>query len=435
MAAATAGDGMAFFLIDGATQLTQIGGGGGSLGYAQSLALDEPGIRGGVLGLGLDAFGNYYNDEEGRGTGCPPALKPPFPTAVVPNVVTLRGPGDLDVGYCYLGSTTETSHPPPVPESTLPRSLRAERLELAERRVRITVQPTTGSVAPRIIVEMDFHDGTGLQTVLNLPAPPNLPATYKFGWTGSGRGGNDVHLLRNVVVSTVAPLHQLELVKQLDRTTALPDPLVAGSVVPYQFLVTNSGIETLTTLQVHDATLGMVACPITILRPAPGLGSSVVCTGDHTLTPAEVNAEVFTNTATATARNPENELVTSNPSTVRLVVGTAPRIALQKFVVEPPPYTLGQQVTFRYNLTNEGNVTLTNPRVTDNTVAGVVCLQSPTLLQSPLRSAPAFGAATVCTGTHVLQASDLDASGVFTNTAVGFADRAGWLARCPRLTR
>ena len=51
-----------------------------------------------------------------------------------------------------------------------------------------------------------------------------------------------------------------------------------------------------------------------------------------------------------------------------------------------------------------------------------MCLQSPTLLQSPLRSAPAFGAATVCTGTHVLQASDLDASGVFTNTAVGFAD-------------
>ena len=288
--------------------------------------------------------------------------------------------------------------------------------------MRITVQPTTGSVAPRIIVEMDFHDGAGLQTVLDLPAPPNLPATYKFGWTGSSTGANDVHLLRNVVVSTVAPLHQLDLVKQLDRTTDLPDPLVAGSVVPYQFLVTNSGIETLTALQVQDATLGTVACPITTLRPAPGLGSSVVCTGAHTLTPAEVDAGVFTNTATATALNPENELVTSNPSTVRLVVGTAPRLALQKFVVEPPPYTLGQQVTFRYNLTNEGNVTLTNPRVTDNPVAGVVCLQSPTLLQSPLRSAPAFGAATVCTGTHVLQASDLDASGVFTNTAVGFAD-------------
>ena len=234
-----------------------------------------------------------------------------------------------------------------------------------------------------------------------------------------------MHLLGNVVVSTVAPLQQLDLVKYLDRTNDLPDPLVAGSVVPYQFLVTNGGLETLTALEVQDATLGPVACPITTLRPAPGLGSSVVCTGAHTLTQAEVDAGVVINTATATARNPENQPVTSNPSIVRLVVGTAPRLALRKFVVEPPPYTLGQPVTFRYHLTNEGNVTLTNPRVTDEKftdVEAVVRLQSPTLRQSPLRSASAFSAATVCTGTHVLQASDLDASGVFTNTAVGFAD-------------
>ena len=261
-----------------------------------------------MLGLGLDVFGNYYNDNEGRGTGCPPPLKPPFPTAVAPDVVTLRGPGDQDVGYCYLGSTTVTrsqhqSRSPPSLARCAPRHSMS-----AQRRVRITVQPTTGSVAPRIIVEMDFHDGEGLQTVLDLPAPPNLPATYKFGWTGSTGGANDVHLLRNVVVSTVAPLNQLDLVKQLDRTTALPDPLVAGSVVPYQFLVTNGGLETLTALQVQDATLGTVACPITTLLPAPGLGSSVVCTGAHTLTQAEVDAGVVTNTATATALNPENEL-------------------------------------------------------------------------------------------------------------------------------
>ena len=126
------------------------------------------------------------------------------------------------------------------------------------------------------------------------------------------------------MVSTVAPLNQLNLVKQLDRTTALPDPLVAGDVVPYQFLVTNSGSETLTALQVQDATLVTVACPTTPLLPAPALGSSVVCTGAHTLTEAEEAAGVVTNTATATALNPGNQSVTSNPSTVTLVVGTAP---------------------------------------------------------------------------------------------------------------
>ena len=62
----TGADG-AIFLLPGRwrTPLTQTGGRGGSLGYAQHNA--EPGILYGVLGLGLDAFGNYYNDNENRG--------------------------------------------------------------------------------------------------------------------------------------------------------------------------------------------------------------------------------------------------------------------------------------------------------------------------------------------------------------------------------
>ena len=342
-----------------------------------------------MLGLGLDAFGNYYNDREGRGTGCAPPLKPPFPIAFVLSVVTLRGPGDQALGYCYLGSTTGTGATPPGPAC---RARSAPWASLGGTQRPDHGPARTGRVAPHIIVEMDFHDGKGLQTVLDVLAPPDLPATYKFGWSGSTGGENDVHLLRNVVVSTVAPLNQLNLVKQLDQTNALPDPLVAGSVVPYQFLVTNSGSLTLTALQVQDATLVTVVCPTTTLLPAPEVGSSVVCTGAHTLTQAEVDAGVFTNTATATALSPGNQPVTSNASTVTLVVGTAPRLALKKFVVDPPPYRLGQQVTFRYDLTNEGNVTLTNPRVTDNKVmkSGVHPVPNPPAV--PSRSAPAFGA-------------------------------------------
>ena len=52
-------DGVSFFVVDGATQLTMTGGAGGSLGYAQhvsSPAPNTPGIRGGYLGLGLDVL-------------------------------------------------------------------------------------------------------------------------------------------------------------------------------------------------------------------------------------------------------------------------------------------------------------------------------------------------------------------------------------------
>ena len=40
-------------------------------------------------------------------------------------------------------------------------------------------------------------------TELNIPAPPNAPTTYKFGFSASTGGSNDVHLIRNVQVQTV----------------------------------------------------------------------------------------------------------------------------------------------------------------------------------------------------------------------------------------
>jgi hypothetical protein len=57
----TGADGVAFFLVDGGANLTQAGGFGGSLGYAQYVG--GGGTRNGVssayVGVGLDAFGNY----------------------------------------------------------------------------------------------------------------------------------------------------------------------------------------------------------------------------------------------------------------------------------------------------------------------------------------------------------------------------------------
>ncbi len=47
-------DGISFFLVDGATTLTDTGGLGGSLGYAQRNS--ELGIKGGYLGIGFDVL-------------------------------------------------------------------------------------------------------------------------------------------------------------------------------------------------------------------------------------------------------------------------------------------------------------------------------------------------------------------------------------------
>ena len=65
-----------------------------------------------------------------------------------------------------------------------------------------------------------------------IPAPAGTPQTYKFGFSGSTGGSTDVHLLRNVVVGTVKALDALSVEKQVDRTTALPPVLTAGSGHP-----------------------------------------------------------------------------------------------------------------------------------------------------------------------------------------------------------
>jgi hypothetical protein len=249
----TGADGITFYLVDGATNLTAVGGRGGSLGYAQRNA--ENGILGGYVGVGFDVYGNYYDDGENRGNGCPVGQKSPssLSGAIAPNTVVVRGPGSGLVGYCYQTSTTNPLSNPNKPTSTLPGKLGATTLATAKRTVDVVVSPAPN---PVITVRIDFNDGKGFQTVLTTPAPPNPPTTYKFGFSGSTGGSTDVHLLRNIVVGTVNPLVVLHLDKQVDRSgTPLPPVLTVGSVIPYQFVVTNAGSNPLSNPIINDPTV------------------------------------------------------------------------------------------------------------------------------------------------------------------------------------
>src|SRR6478735_10425867 len=98
----TGADGIGFFLVDGATNLTATGANGGSLGYAENDGTQQ-GVKGGYVGVGFDSFGNYYNDGESRGTGCPVGQRSPTTNSgpIAPNVITVRGPGNGLTGYCY----------------------------------------------------------------------------------------------------------------------------------------------------------------------------------------------------------------------------------------------------------------------------------------------------------------------------------------------
>ncbi|WLQ39643.1 hypothetical protein P8A22_06280 [Streptomyces laculatispora] len=424
-------DGISFFLVNGDGALTHPGAFGGSLGYAQKLPDDDPtatflpGVDRGYLGVGLDVLGNYFGDWEHRGNGC--ATRSPAGTGFrVPgpgaNMVTVRGPGDGTEGYCFLTATTSnftTTGPWP---STLPGQLQGPltalppgatpaqaeaALEPSRRRVHVELTP---SPSPVLTVSVDFNDGTGSHEVLSTPAPQPVPPTYKFGFAGSTGGFTDVHLIRNVVVSSNQPLPQLNLVKQVRQP--LPGDLVAGSQVPYDFVVTNSGTTNITGLAVTDPKVGPVSCPRTTLAS----GQTVTCTATYTVTAADVTHGSIDNTATATGTS-NGQTVTSPPSSQSVPIERPAGITVEKKAQTPGPYSVGQTVTFTYDVSNTGGAELTDVHVIDDHVDGITC-DSTTL--APAESP---GDSTTCSGTYTITAADGTAGSVTnTATAAGTAD-------------
>lgn len=163
----TGGDGIGFFLIDGAQTAANPGGDGGSLGYAPRITDSglTAGLVGGYLGIGFDAFGNYSNPTEGRIGG--PGL-----TA---DSIAVRG--SAATNYNYLSGT-----------ASLPVSLDQPTPEAARRKAQIRLTPV-GDLTVQIDLtgDNDFDDSgeQALQfNVINSGNGP-LPATFKFGFAAS----------------------------------------------------------------------------------------------------------------------------------------------------------------------------------------------------------------------------------------------------------
>ncbi|WP_148283114.1 MULTISPECIES: hypothetical protein [Kitasatospora] len=423
-------DGIAFFLVDGAASLTRPGAFGGSLGYAQKLPDDDPGnaflpgFEGGYLGVGLDVLGNYFGDWEHRGDGCATrspagtAFRAPAPGA---NMVTLRGPGEGTTGYCLLGATTSnttTTGPWPstlpgqlhgpataadLPPGTTPAQAEAA-LEPSKRTVTVTVTPGPD---PQVEVDVDF--GAGPVRVLSQAAPQPAPATYKFGFASSTGAFTDVHLLRHVTAASVAPLPRLNLVKQVDRAHPLPDPVTAGTVVPYQFVVTNGGTTEIRDLAVSDPVVGPVSCPTTVLA----VDATVTCTVSYTVTDADVRRGYLTNTAVAHGDS-DGGPVESPEARHELPLNDDFGLLLEKHVDDERVYRAGQTATYTYTVTNTTTQPVTGLFLTDDRLTGVRCAAT-TLTP---RDTP--GAVTTCTGSYTVTAADAEAGGVRnTATATG----------------
>nr|WP_242029057.1 isopeptide-forming domain-containing fimbrial protein [Coleofasciculus sp. FACHB-712] len=184
----TGADGTAFFLFNANTPTSAPGGFGGSLGYAQRN--DQSGVKNGIpdgyVGIGLDEFGNFVNDSQGRGQGCTlsPFGNQERVTKDPVERVVVRSPGNGQLGYCYVG------------HGDVPGGLFVDQpTRPSAKRVEITLDRLN-----RISVTVN---GVPIITNIQLPAPPT--AGFKLGFASSTGSLNNVHEIQNLKIITPPP--------------------------------------------------------------------------------------------------------------------------------------------------------------------------------------------------------------------------------------
>jgi uncharacterized repeat protein (TIGR01451 family) len=219
-------------------------------------------------------------------------------------------------------------------------------------------------------------------------------------------------------------------------TAAAPDPGLTvtktgttgantgvGGIVTYTFTIENTGNVTLHGVTLDDDLAGLSVPDIRwpgeegVLTPG---GDPATATATYAIRQTDVDAGEVVNTATASGLTPKNASTTS--PVVEEVTPTSaagPDILVEKDGALAPGATgrKGDTVTYTFTITNVGNQTLTNVRLTDPMTGLSTLTYSragfPNGTLAPTQSVTA-------TATYVLTQSDVDAGSV-ANTVTGVA--------------
>ena len=309
----TPGDGIGFFLVDGAATLQQTGAAGAGLGYATNdedgtgRKAREEGVAQGVLGIGLDRFGNFSTQHASgttnRVTGGDDCGQ--WKNSTGSNSITVRGKGSMDSdrkwtkGYCIVTSKQ-------VASGLGTKAATNAANDTNGKRVDITIAPLANATATTQKLTVKIDGATVLEYDID-----RLPDSVKLGFSASTGAAHQVQLIRGLSVYSMKQLSQLDLVKSVDKDkypNADTHVFQVGDEVPYKFVVRNSGNTQLNNITVNDLHITNVTCGAQTLAP----GAQTQCSGTLTITESLVGENgTFTNTATATATDADDKSVTS----------------------------------------------------------------------------------------------------------------------------
>ncbi len=186
----------------------------------------------------------------------------------------------------------------------------------------------------------------------------------------------------------------------------------AGQELTYTITAKNTGDVTLSNVTVADPLIPSLSCNQASLAPS----ASLVCNGNYTVTQADFDRGVVNNTATANASTPQGAPVTDTGALATTMAAPRPALTLVKTATPSSFQSVGETIDYAFTVTNSGDVTLTNIRVTDPLVPAFSCV---------IPAMPPGATNTSCATNLLITQAHIDAGAIANTAAVGASASRG----------
>ena len=222
------------------------------------------------------------------------------------------------------------------------------------------------------------------QDVRGVDPDRQVPNTATVSGTApSGATVTDIDSWRVKIPTIFIPNPGIRIVKDGPRTAR------QGDLVTYTFTVTNTGNVNLTNVSVTDAKLGISNLPVSPSTLTPGQSGRATAT--YTVTAADARRGVIRNTAIARGTPPDGSFITddddhdidtcpTSPGFAACIPSDPPSILLEK--TGPATARVGDLITYRFRVTNNGDQTLTDVNIDDKRLGITNLPVSPSTLEA-----------------------------------------------------
>jgi uncharacterized repeat protein (TIGR01451 family) len=237
-------------------------------------------------------------------------------------------------------------------------------------------------------------------------------------------GGNpkcDASILLGIDVEVIQnPGLQLTKTGTLDDTVVPPSGVAnPGDIINYAFLVENTGDTTVGDITLADTVGGVSVSGGPIVSLAAGATDSTTFTASYAITQADIDAGLKNNTATVTGDSPTgtDDVTAQDIEQVNITQNSS--ITLTKGSSPSTYDTVGDVISYTYDVLNSGNTTLAGPATAVDDKATVTCPALTTIGNLDGNLDP--GETVQCTASYNIVQADID-SGSVTNTATATVD-------------